>query len=199
LGKVKIIGITGDIGAGKTEVSRILEGLGAEVISADAMGRLAYAPGTEGWRRVVEEFGEEVLAPGGEVDRTKLGVTVFSDERRLRKLNAIVHPLIRSMVEKRLEELGDRGAPVAVVEVVLLLEAGWAGLVDEVWVVAADEDVAVARAAARSGLELEAIRARARAQMPQSERVARADVVVENNESLESLRVRVSELWKNRI
>ncbi len=199
MGKVKIIGITGDIGAGKTEVSRILEGLGAEVISADAMGRLAYAPGTEGWRRVVEEFGEEVLAPGGEVDRTKLGVTVFSDERRLRKLNAIVHPLIRSMVEKRLEELGDRGAPVAVVEVVLLLEAGWAGLVDEVWVVAADEDVAVARAAARSGLELEAIRARARAQMPQSERVARADVVVENNESLESLRVRVSELWKNRI
>ncbi len=196
---MKIIGITGDIGAGKTEVSRILEGLGAEVISADAMGRLAYAPGTEGWRRVVEEFGEEVLAPGGEVDRTKLGVTVFSDERRLRKLNAIVHPLIRSMVEKRLEELGDRGAPVAVVEVVLLLEAGWAGLVDEVWVVAADEDVAVARAAARSGLELEAIRARARAQMPQSERVARADVVVENNESLESLRVRVSELWKNRI
>lgn len=199
MGKVKIIGITGDIGAGKTEVSRILEGLGAEVISADAMGRLAYAPGTEGWRRVVEEFGEEVLAPGGEVDRTKLGVTVFSDERRLRKLNAIVHPLIRSMVEKRLEELGDRGAPVAVVEVVLLLEAGWAGLVDEVWVVAADEDVAVARAAARSGLELEAIRARARAQMPQSERVARADVVIENNESLESLRVRVSEFWKNRI
>jgi dephospho-CoA kinase len=196
---VKIIGLTGGIGTGKTEVSRILEGLGAQVISADAMGQLAYAPGTEGWRRVVEEFGGDVLGPRGEVDRTKLGATVFSDERRLRKLNAIVHPLIRSMVEKRLEELGDRGAPVAVVEVVLLLEAGWTGLVDEVWVVAADEDVAVARAAARSGLEPEAVRARAQAQMPQSERVARADVVIENNESLESLRVRVSELWKNRI
>ena len=196
---MKIIGLTGGIGTGKTEVSRILEGLGAQVISADAMGQLAYAPGTEGWRRVVEEFGGDVLGPRGEVDRTKLGATVFSDERRLRKLNAIVHPLIRSMVEKRLEELGDRGAPVAVVEVVLLLEAGWTGLVDEVWVVAADEDVAVARAAARSGLEPEAVRARAQAQMPQSERVARADVVIENNESLESLRVRVSELWKNRI
>lgn len=196
---MKVIGLTGGIGTGKTEVSRILQGLGAEVISADAMGRQAYARGAEGWRRVVDEFGEGVLGPDGEVDRTKLGAAVFSDERRLRRLNAIVHPLIRSLVEKRLGELGDRGTRVAVIEAALLLEAGWVDMVDEVWVVTADEDTAVARAAARSGLKSEAIRARVGAQMPQSERVARADVVIENTGNLDRLRARVTEVWKNRI
>ena len=199
MGKVKIIGLTGGIGTGKTEVSQVLEGLGAEVISADAMGRLAYARNTDGWRLVVDEFGEGVLGPDGAVDRVRLGAAVFSDERQLRRLNSIVHPLIRSMVENRLAELGKRGTQVVVIEAALLLEARWDDLVDEVWVVAASEDLAVGRAAARSGLEPDAVRARVRAQMPQSERVARADVVIENSGSLESLRVRVSEVWRNRI
>ena len=194
-----VIGLTGGIATGKTEVSKVLRDLGAEVISADEAGHESYRSGTEGWREVVAEFGEGILAPGGEVDRGKLGTIVFEDERALSRLNAIVHPRVRSMVEGRIRGSRERGGGVVVVEAALLLEASWASLADEVWVTVAREEQVVERVQGRDRLDEEAVGARLRSQMSQAERISRADAVIDNSGSLEDLRDRVRELWNERI
>ena len=194
-----VIGLTGGIGTGKTEVSRILADLGAEIINADALGHQAYEPQTETWRQVVEAFGEGILSETGEVDRRKLGPIVFADERALKRLNAIVHPRIRQMIVERIDDLGAKGLGAAVVEAALFIEAGWTPLADEMWVTSAPEETVIERLRARTGLDENAIRARIDSQMPQQERLKHADVIVENDGSLETLRGRVKRLWHERV
>ena len=194
-----IIGLTGGIGTGKTAVCGILRELGAEVISADEAGHEAYARGTEAWREVVEEFGQGVLSPEGEIDRRALGAIVFKDERALKRLNAIVHPRARAIVQERIDTLTERGVEEeVVVEVPLLLEADWTPLVDEVWVISAPEDQVVKRTKSRSGLDADAIRARIYSQMPEDARLRHADAIIENDGSLAQLRERVRTLWAQR-
>ena len=194
-----VIGLTGGIGTGKTEVATILRTLGAEIISADEVGHEIYRRGTEGWREVADEFGEEVLAPGGEVDRRRLGAIVFRDKEKLERLNAIVHPRMRSMMTERLRGLADQGTRVAVLEAAILLEAGWAALADEVWVTVAPEGQVIERLQGRGCLDVEAARARIRSQMSQKERLAHADAVIDNSGSLEELQGRVRSLWEHRV
>ena len=194
-----VIGLTGGIGTGKTEVSRILADLGAEIINADALGHQAYEPQTETWRQVVEAFGEDILSETGEVDRRKLGPIVFADERALRRLNSIVHPRIRQMIVERLDDLGAKDLGAVVVEAALFIEAGWTPLADEMWVTSAPEEAVIKRLRARTGLDENAIRARIGSQMPQQERLKHADVIVENDGSLDTLRGRVKRLWHERV
>ena len=194
-----VIGLTGGIGTGKTEVSRILADLGAEIINADALGHQAYEPQTETWRQVVEAFGEDILSETGEVDRRKLGPIVFADERALKRLNAIVHPRIRQMIVERLDDLGAKDLGAVVVEAALFIEAGWTPLADEMWVTSAPEETVIKRLRARTGLDENAIRARIDSQMPQQERLKHADVIVENDGSLDTLRGRVKRLWHERV
>jgi len=194
-----VIGLAGGIGTGKSEVARLLRQLGAEVLDADRVGHEVYRPGTEGWRRVVEAFGPEVVGPDGQIDRKRLGSLVFGDPSALARLNAIVHPVMYRIMEERLEAMRRRGVRVAVLDAAILLEAGWRPLVDEVWVVTAPEEVAVERAVRRTGLDPEAIRARLRAQMPQEERIRYADAVIDNSGDLEHLRAQVLTLWNERV
>ena len=194
-----VIGLTGGIGTGKTQVSRILEELGAEIINADLLGHEAYTPQTETWRRIVAAFGESVLTEGGEVDRKKLGVLVFGDPEALERLNAIMHPRIYEMVEERIERLKSEGRRVVVVEAALFVEAGWTPLADELWVTVAPEDLVIERLKARANLDEDAIRARIRSQMPQEERLGHADVVIENGGGLDDLEQRVHQLWNTRV
>ena len=194
-----VIGLTGGIGTGKTEVSRILADLGAEIINADALGHQAYEPQTETWRQVVEAFGEDILSETGEVDRRKLGPIVFADERALRRLNSIVHPRIRQMIVERLDDLGAKDLGAVVVEAALFIEAGWTPLADEMWVTSAPEETVIKRLRARTGLDENAIRARIDSQMPQQDRLKHADVIVENEGSLDTLRGRVKRLWHERV
>ena len=194
-----VIGLTGGIGTGKTEVSRILADLGAEIINADALGHQAYEPQTETWRQVVEAFGEDILSETGEVDRRKLGPIVFADERALRRLNSIVHPRIRQMIVERLDDLGAKDLGAVVVEAALFIEAGWTPLADEMWVTSAPEETVIKRLRPRTGLDENAIRARIDSQMPQQERLKHADVIVENEGSLDTLRGRVKRLWHERV
>ncbi len=194
-----VIGLTGGIGTGKSQVASILGELGAVIINADLVGHEAYQPHTETWRKIVEAFGEEVLAPGGAVDRKKLGAIVFSDPEALRRLNAIVHPRMYEMLRERIEECRAQGRGVVVVEAAILLEANWTPLVNEVWVVTAPEEQVVQRTQSRSNLDAEAIRARIRAQMPQPERVRHADVVIANDGTLDQLRTKVQQIWNNRV
>ena len=194
-----VIGLTGGIGTGKTVVSAILRRLGAEVLDADHMAHQVYRRGAGPWREIVDEFGEEVLAADGEIDRPKLGSVVFRDEGARHRLNRIVHPALQDDVEQRLSKLREQGMRVAVVEAAILFEAGWQTLFDEVWVTVVDEAAAASRTARRGRLSLEEVRARMASQMGQTERVRQADAVVDNNGSFGSLEATVERLWAARI
>lgn len=194
-----VIGLTGSIGTGKSEVARLLESLGAELINADLVGHEAYAPNTEGWRQVVEAFGRDILQPSGEVDRRKLGAIVFSDPEQMAKLNAIMHPRIAEMVGERIEKLRDQGKEVVVVEAALLFEAKWDYLVDEVWSTDAPVETVIQRLRDRNGLEEEEVRKRIDSQMDREERLARSDLVVDNSGDVAALEQTVSSLWKIRV
>ena len=198
-----VIGLTGGIGTGKSEVSRLLGELGAEVIEADKVAHQAYEPGTPGWREVVQAFGEGVLDADGRIDRKRLGGIVFDDEQARERLNGIIHPIVRRLLEERIAELERQGTRVAVIEVPLLVEAikqqsRWTRMLDEIWVVTALEDQAVARVQARSGLDETAIRARIGSQATEDERIQYADSVIDNSGSLEELRQEVTNLWRER-
>ncbi len=193
-----VIGLTGGIGTGKSEVSDILSGLGAVAINADLVGHEVYRPQTEGWHRIVESFGKDVVGPTGTIDRSKLGAIVFSDAEALERLNAITHPRIYAKIEERIAELTAEGVRVAVVEAALLIEANWTPLVDEVWVVVSDEQNVIDRLKKRH-LDHASIRARIGAQMTQSERVKHGDVVIDNDGTLATLTRSVEQLLASRV
>ena len=193
------IGLTGGIGTGKSTVSDILRGLGATVIDADRVGHEVYRKGTEGHRAVEGAFGQGVVGPDGEIDRTALGDLVFGDRASLARLNALVQPRIRDLVCGRLRTLAESGIEVAVVEAAILLEAGWDDMVDEVWVVVAPEDEVIGRLRERFAGDDRAIEARVRSQMPARDRGAAAEAIIVNDGSLERLRGRVEEVFNTRI
>ena len=194
-----VIGLTGGIGTGKTEVSRLLEELGASVINADQVGHEAYAPHSEAWQEVVKAFGDDILQPNGEIDRRKLGGIVFADQDRMTVLNGIMHPRMALIVRDKLAGLEREGVKVAVVEAAVLFEAGWDSLVHEVWTTESPVESVVARLQERNGLEPEEIRRRIASQMSSGERAARASQVVHNAGELAELESTVKEIWKRRV
>ena len=194
-----VIGLTGGIGTGKSEVARILQGLGAALINADQVGHEAYKPHSEIWQEVVKAFGEEILQPNGEIDRKKLGSIVFSHPQQLVRLNQIMHPRMARIVAQRIERLREEGVPVVVVEAALLFEAGWDSLVDEVWTTDSTVEAIISRLQARNGFSEEEIRKRINSQMSAKERLARADVVIDNSGDVANLERTVQSLWNNRV
>ena len=194
-----VIGLTGGIGTGKSEVSRILRDLGAAIIDADKVGHEAYLPNSEAWTAVVEAFGREVLQPNQEIDRKKLGSIVFGNPDALATLNGIMHPIMYGMIEERIDALREGEAAGVVVEAAILIEANWTPLVDEVWVTVAPEEEVIRRVQARNNQSPEQIRSRIRAQLSQEERERRADVVIANDGDLRQLRDTVEDLWNSRV
>ncbi|MFV2197902.1 dephospho-CoA kinase [Nocardiopsis sp. LOL_012] len=190
------VGLTGGIGSGKSAVSAELARRGAVVVDADAIAREVVEPGTEGLAEVVAEFGEGVLAPGGGLDRARLGEIVFSDGERLARLNAIVHPRVAERSAELMEQARESGAEVVVYDVPLLVENGLGGLYDVVVVVDTPDEVRVERVAADRGMAREQVWARIRAQAGREERLAAADLVVDNSGTREQLAAGVGELWE---
>lgn len=192
-----VIGLVGGIGSGKSVASAMLAELGAEVINADLVGHEVYEPGKPGFDAIVAEFGADVVGADGRVDRKKLGPIVFADGARLERLNAIVHPLIRAEIERRIARAREKGEVRAVVvEAAILLEAGWRPLVDQVWVVSSRREDVVERLAAQRGMAASETDARMSKQMTDAERRSVADVVIENVGSLDDLRTRLTGLWQ---
>ena len=196
---MRVIGLTGALGAGKSVVAAMLAELGAEIIDADAEGHRSYGRGTPGWRSLLELFGDRVLGEDGAVDRARLGAIVFADPVALASLNAAIHPLIRQRIVARLAELEERGAEVAAVDAALLYQAGWDDLTDEVWVVAAPLPAMMDRLSAQRGISPREARRRLESQGPPGALTRRADVVIDNSGSLEQLRATVEALWSERI
>ncbi|MFI0516159.1 dephospho-CoA kinase [Streptomyces canus] len=187
------VGLTGGIGAGKSEVSRLLVEHGAVLIDADRIAREVVAPGTPGLAAVVTAFGEDVLAEDGSLDRPKLGSIVFADPERLAALNAIVHPLVGA----RSRELESAAAEDAVVvhDVPLLTENALAPLYDLVVVVDASPETQLDRLVRLRGMTEQDARARMAAQATREKRLEIADVVIDNDVPLDDLRRRVREVW----
>ena len=193
------IGLTGGIGTGKSSVTEAFQSLGAAVINADLLGHDAYLPGTIGFEEVVTEFGHEIVGSDGQIDRKKLGPIVFSDSSKMDRLNEIMHPLIRDLIDERLVSLESSQNKVAVVEAAILIEAGWKSLFDEIWVVISDREEVINRLGVRNGLSREDALKRIDSQMSNNERIEHGDVVVENTGSMEDLQTRVNSLWSKRI
>jgi len=193
------IGLTGGIGTGKSLVTSFLQEQGANVINADLLGHEAYLPGTVGFEQVVSEFGEDIVGEDGHVDRQKLGPIVFSDPSNMDRLNAIMHPLIKDMIQTQLDDVEGKGQLIAIVEAAVLIEAGWESLFDEVWVVTADEEEIISRLASRNGLSREDSQKRINSQMTSIERSAHGDVVINNTGSVEDLKENVESLWAQRV
>ncbi|MEV4442307.1 dephospho-CoA kinase [Streptomyces sp. NPDC049577] len=187
------VGLTGGIGAGKSEVSRLLAAHGAVIVDADRIAREVVEPGTPGLAAVVAEFGPGVLTAEGALDRPALGAVVFADAARLAALNAIVHPLVAA----RSAELEAAAPPDAVVvhDVPLLAENGLAPRYHLVVVVDAGDDTRLDRLVRLRGMTPDEARARMAAQATREARLAVADIVIDNDGSLEALRTQVDEVW----
>ncbi|MFC9270165.1 dephospho-CoA kinase [Streptomyces zhihengii] len=187
------VGLTGGIGAGKSEVSRLFVSYGAVLVDADRIAREVVEPGTPGLAAVVEAFGQEVLTPQGALDRPKLGAVVFSDSERLATLNAIVHPLVGA----RSRELEAAAGPddVVVHDVPLLTENGLAELYDVVVVVDASPETQLDRLVRLRGMSESDARARMAAQATREERRAVADLVIDNDGPLGELEPQVRKVW----
>lgn len=188
------VGLTGGIGAGKSAVSRLLASYGAVIVDSDEIAREVVEPGTAGLAAVVAEFGADVLAADGSLDRAKLGGIVFADADRLRALNAIVHPLVR----ERSAALQEAAGPDAIVvnDVPLLAENGLAGLYDVVVVVDAAPATQLDRLVRLRGMAGDEARARMAAQATREQRLAIADIVVDNDGTPEELARRVRKVWE---
>ncbi|WP_326723815.1 MULTISPECIES: dephospho-CoA kinase [unclassified Streptomyces] len=187
------VGLTGGIGAGKSEVSRLLVEHGAVLIDADRIAREVVAPGTPGLAAVVDAFGEDVLAPDGSLDRPKLGSIVFADPQKLATLNSIVHPLVGAR-SRDLENAAPEDA-VVVHDVPLLAENGLDVLYDLVIVVDASPRTQLDRLVRLRGMTEEDARARMAAQATRDKRLEIADVVIDNDVPLDELERRVREVW----
>lgn len=191
------VGLTGGIGSGKSVVARLLVAHGAVLIDADALAREVVEPGTPGLRRIVEEFGEDVLAADGSLDRRRVASRVFADDEARARLNSIVHPLVGRRTAEIVSALPEDA--IVVHDVPLLVENGLASAYDLVVVVEAAEEVRVARLVGDRGMTEDEARARIAAQATDAERRAVADVVIVNNGSLADLAAAVDAVWSTRV
>ena len=191
---MKLIGLTGGAGSGKSTVAGILRDLGADIVDADEASHAVYAPGTPGFDAVVREFGPEYVR-GGQVDRVRLGRLVFEDRDARGRLNAIVHPLVRDWMAERTREAAERGAEVVIQDVPLLYENRLEDLFSSVVLVYVPEDLQLERLLEERGLDADRARAMIAAQMPIDEKRRRAHHVIDNSGTREETRRQVEEMW----
>jgi dephospho-CoA kinase len=193
---MKVIGLTGGIGSGKSTVAQFLAELGAVIINADKVGHEAFQPNTELWQEVVDAFGQQIVKPDGEIDRSQLGKVVFGNPELLSRLNQIMHPRMYEIVKAQIDSFRGQGVAVVVLEAPLLIEAGWTSLADEVWVTVASENTVLKRLEEKGGLSPQQSLARIRSQLPSEERNEHAHVIINTDYSLAEVKARVEELWK---
>ena len=196
---MNIIGLTGGIACGKSTVSKILRSLGAKVIDADAAAHALSQPKQPLYDAYVAHFGAEILTAQGTLDRAAIGRIIFKDPNVRAEIDALAHPLIQAAVEQQMQAVC-RNAPAVVLDVPLLFEAGWEVLTDEVWVVSLPEAAQLVRLMERDpAMTEEEARARIAAQMPLSEKRARADVIIDNSGTKEETLHMIERIWRERV
>ncbi|TME71100.1 MAG: dephospho-CoA kinase [Chloroflexi bacterium] len=191
---MKLIGLTGGAGSGKSTVGGMFRELGAAIVDADEASHAVYATGNPGFDAVVAEFGSDVVR-NGQIDRAKLGELVFHDESARRRLNAIVHPLVREWMAARTAEADRDGSSVVIHDVPLLFENGLEPLYSDVVLVYVPPRVQLRRLVDGRGLSQELARSIIAAQMPIDEKRSRAQHVVDNSGDRDKTRAQVEKLW----
>ncbi|MEZ4552893.1 MAG: dephospho-CoA kinase [Dehalococcoidia bacterium] len=192
-----VIGLTGGIASGKSTAASLLKGYGAIVIDADRVGHRVYEPGTSGFQAVVNEFGHDLVAADGTINRQLLGGKVFGDPAQMQRLTDIVWPEIRKLAAEEIADLQKRDpSSTIVLEAAVMIEANWMDLADEVWVVTVTPEVARERLMARNGLTEAQAQTRIDSQLTNKERLAYADVKVDNSGTLEQFEQRIEREWK---
>lgn len=194
---MKLIGLTGNIATGKSEVTRALRTHGASVIDADQVARDMVAKGQPALAQIVQTFGEAVLLPTGDLNRKLLGDIVFNDKAKLRQLEAITHPAARAELWRRVA-LAFRNAHsldhIVVLEVIRLFEGGYAGDCDQVWVTHCPPDMQIARLIQHRGFNEADARTRVNAQTPQADKLAKADVIIDTSGSIADTHTQVEKV-----
>jgi dephospho-CoA kinase len=191
--RVLLIGLTGNIATGKSEVGRILERLGARVIDADKVAHEVMRPGGPAYEAVLQAFGRQILAADGTVNRARLGASVFRDAEALRRLERAVHPATKARVGELIAQATE---PVVVVEAIKLIEAGMHRVCDELWVVTAPRALQIRRLVVHRGMNEADAALRVDAQPPQQAKVALADRLFVNDGGLGELEKNVREAWR---
>ena len=186
------IGITGNIGCGKSTVLCMLAALGARVIDADKLAHSVMRAGTPVSEAVVAEFGRDIVGPDGEINRPALGRVVFSDPTALRRLEAIVHPAVRAELQGQIAAATE---PVVVVEAIKLVEGGLYRMLDVLWVVTCDPEQQIARLVQQRGMSRADALQRINAQAPIAEKLPLADVVIDNSGSVAATWEQVRAAW----
>ncbi len=194
---IRKIGITGLYASGKGTVTKLFESLGAYGIDSDLLARQAVVKGTEGWRQIIEIFGEAVLDNHGEIHRSALAEIVFQDERKLQELNRIIHPIVQSLAEKEIKvELMQNPSRRFVLNIPLLFEAGREKWLDLVIVINTPLEDSIQRGMIRDSLTEKQIISRIRYQIPLNEKLERADYVIDNSQDIENTRKQVYQFWQ---
>ncbi len=191
-----LIGLTGNIATGKSTVAAMLAELGAQTIDADQVAHQVMRPGRAVYQQVVDAFGQRVVAPGGGIDRQALAGIVFGDSEALRRLERIVHPAVAVEVDRRIAQARSR---VVVVEAIKLIEAGMAQWCETLWVTWCRPEQQIERLMEGRGLSRSQAWQRVRAQPPQGEKVAAADVVIDTSGSLSQTRQQVEKAWQDSV
>ncbi|MHB8896568.1 MAG: dephospho-CoA kinase [Candidatus Geothermincolia bacterium] len=197
--RLLIVGLTGGIASGKTEVDNELERLGALVIDADKVARDVVEPGAPAYIAIVREFGNGVLDGTGAIDRPALAAIVFNDEDKRRILNGITHPAIFQEMIQRVREYADtrrpQDVPAVVLDAALIVDTGVTGVFDLLVVITADEEARVRRLVETRGMSEQDARSRLHSQVDDARRVEMADLTIVNDGTIDELRARVSETW----
>ena len=193
---MKIICLTGGLASGKSTAVKYLAEKGARVIDADILGHRAYDPGTAAFEAVIQAFGEDVRGDDGQINRKVLGGKVFGKPDELKKLTDIVWPEIRRLAELQIADISAAEPDaIIVLEAAVLFEAGWEDIGDEIWVIVVDRETAIERSMARDGAPRDAVENRLNSQLSNEERIARADVVLNNDGAPENLLRQLDDAW----
>lgn len=191
------IGLTGGVGSGKSTVSSYMHELGIPVIDGDKLAREAVIPGSRAMAEMRKAFGPHIFLPDGSLNRLKMGEIVFNDEEKRQKLNNIIHPFIWHRTREELIRAQEEGFPVVVLDMPLLLEISWQLRVEEVWLVEVPLEVQIARVISRDGFTREQVMERIGKQMPTTNKMNYADVIIDNSRSVEDTRRQVREALKH--
>ena len=193
---MKVIGLTGSIGSGKSTVSSFFEKLGAIVIDADQVSRQVVEPGSPALKELTVAFGANILNPDGSLNRTLVAEIVFNSDEKRELLNSIIHPMIFNEINSTIEEYREKGTEIIILEAALILEKkGLIKLIDKLIVISIDEETQKKRLEGRGDLSREQINARINSQLTNNEKIKHADYIIDNNQDLVNSREQVRKLW----
>jgi len=192
-----VIGLTGGIASGKSTISNYLRKMGAVIIDADILARQAVEPGEGAWQKIWRYFGSQAFNEDRTINRKKLADIVFSDPEKRQILNEIVHPEVLNKSKILIAQYQEEGlAPLIILDAPLLIEAGMDKMVDEVWVIAVDQELQVKRVMERDNISREAALKRLESQMPMVEKLRYAHRVIDNNQDLAHTINQLEEIWR---